>query len=414
MKTILLNALIVALLLLMPTLNFAQAPSLGATSPFSIFTAVGAISILGSSINWGDVGTNAGAYYKATSSTIYGYIHNADSTSAQAALDVATAYSNLAGRTCDLTIAGTNSLGTLRKILGPDTVFCFNEAQTLDGDLTLDGKGNPNAIFIIKIDGALTTNTLSRVLLINSASFYNVFWQVNGAVDLGINSIFRGTIVANGAISMLYNAVLDGRALSKAGAITQDNNMVKGGDAPSPLPILLMNFTAKILDDKVHLNWATASEINNDFFLVQRSKDGIIFEDILRVNGSGNSSIISRYSAIDYQPFDGSSIYRLKHTDFDGTFYYSNFVSINFKKIGDINIYPNPFNTYTTISLSDVSHLFKCEVRVYNVFGEEVIKKSINKLITILESDKLLPGVYFYTITNNMEIVHSGRLIFNR
>jgi len=395
-----------------PKLNFAQAPDLGTTSTFSIFTATGAIDILGSSTIMGDVGTNFGAYFKSPSSTIFGNVNNTNSTSAMAAADVATAYNDLVGRTCGLTIAG---LGTLRETLGPDTVFCLNGAQTLDGDLTLDGQNDPSSIFIIKIDGALSTTASSRVLLINSASFCNVFWQVNGMVELEISSTFSGTIVANGAISLLNNAVLNGRALSQVGAISLSNNSVTGCDASgTPLPVVLTSFTAEILEGNVLLNWATASEINNDYFIVQRSKDGIIIEDILRVNGSGNSFIVSQYSAIDYQPFDGISYYRLKQIDIDGTIDYSDFVSLNFKKTGDIKISPNPFNTSTTITIPEISNLVECEIRVYNVLGEEVIRKSIKELVTTLEADKLLSGIYLCLITSNQEIIHADRILLNR
>jgi hypothetical protein len=106
----------------------------------------------------------------------------------------------------------------------------------LNATLTLDGGGDPDAMFIFKIDGALATNALSQISLIHSASACNVYWQVNGQVDLGQSSDFRGTIVANGAINLLSGAVLQGRALSKAGAISLYNNTVTLNCGNQPVP----------------------------------------------------------------------------------------------------------------------------------------------------------------------------------
>jgi hypothetical protein len=96
----------------------------------------------------------------------------------------------------------------------------------LNATLTLDAGGDSNALFIFKIDGAFATNASSKIVLINKASVCNVYWQVNGQVDLGPGSDFQGTIVANGAINLLAGAVLHGRALTKAGAISLNNTVI--------------------------------------------------------------------------------------------------------------------------------------------------------------------------------------------
>jgi len=99
-------------------------------------------------------------------------------------------------------------------------------AATLEGNLTLDGQGNPNALFIIKIDGAFETATYTNVFLINGASLLNVFWQITGAFTLGDYSVFNGNIVSGGAIELLEGSTLQGRGLTTAGAITLHNNNV--------------------------------------------------------------------------------------------------------------------------------------------------------------------------------------------
>lgn len=403
--------LVIAVQFLFPKIDFAQAPSLGSTSTFSIFTAVGDIDILGTSTVFGDVGTDVGAYTKSASSTIFGVVHNADPTSAMAATDVASLYSDLSGRTCGAAIAGSTSLGTTRKILGPDTVFCLSGAQTLDSILTLDAQGDPNAIFIIQIDGALTTSISSQVLLINSASFCNVFWQVNGAVTLGENSVFNGTIVANGAISLLDSAALNGRALSEAGAIALENNMLVGCDAFGfPLPLTLVSFTAQNINSKVHLQWSTASEFNNDYFSVQRSSDGVAIKDILKVAGAGTSQLSHHYAVIDDQPLAGKVLYRLKQTDFDGKTQYSNFISLTATLTDETKIFPNPFMASLRISLSTLSQHNNCVLRLFNTLGQQLIKMPIVSVHTIIKTDQFVSGLYFYTITSDNETIRSGSI----
>jgi hypothetical protein len=115
----------------------------------------------------------------------------------------------------------------------------------------------------------------------------------------------------------------------------------------NPLPIELLSFTATIEQDDVALNWVTASEINNQFFTIERSSNGIDFEIISIIASQaefGNSNKTLYYSALDTQPLDGMNYYRLKQTDFDGKFEYSQVIAIAFSKQKNISfdLFPNP------------------------------------------------------------------------
>jgi hypothetical protein len=157
----------------------------------------------------------------------------ADGTSALAATAVGLAYSSLSGLSCGSTIGTPLGSGL---VLTPN-VYCLVAASTLTGNLTLDGQGDCNALFIFKINGAFSTGTSSNVLLINGAQAKNVYWQIHGAFGLGGGSVFRGTVVADGAINLNTGAAtLYGRALTKAGEInlsaitaTITRNLWKGG-----------------------------------------------------------------------------------------------------------------------------------------------------------------------------------------
>lgn len=223
MKKNLPNVVITLALILFSTAIFAQvAPVLGTTSSFAFFTKTGAISNTGSSSVTGDIGSNSVAVTGFPPGVVAGTIHNPpDAVLAQAALDVVTAYSDLSAIACGITIGTT--LGN-NQVLDPG-VYCQSAASILNGDLTLDGGGDPNALFIIKIGGALITNANSKVILTNSASLCNVYWQITGQVDLA-GTVFRGTIVAQGAINLSDGSSLEGRGLSTGGAINLNNNAV--------------------------------------------------------------------------------------------------------------------------------------------------------------------------------------------
>lgn len=100
--------------------------------------------------------------------------------------------------------------------------------------------------------------------------------------------------------------------------------------ANNPLPIELLTFDATALEDQVDLDWMTATEINNDFFTLERSADGLRFTDIGLIKGAGNTTEIQSYQFTDYSPLSGASFYRLKQTDFNGDVSYSDLRMVYF------------------------------------------------------------------------------------
>jgi len=242
MKKTRLFTLIVFVLLTVQSIGFSQAPNLGTASNFTFFTAVGAFNNVGASIITGNIGTNVGALNGFPPGIVIGQTHVADPVSAQAAIDVESAYNSLAPLACGSTIGTTLGNG---QSLNPN-VYCLGAASTLNGSLTLDGQGNPNALFIFKINGAFSTSGLSNIMLINGASWSNVYWQINGQVDLGAASSFKGTILANGAINLLLGAVLQGRGLSRGGAINLNTTIITAlpPDLTPTIVLPLANFTA--------------------------------------------------------------------------------------------------------------------------------------------------------------------------
>lgn len=165
----------------------------------------------------------------------------------------------------------------------------------------------------------------------------------------------------------------------------------------NPLPITLMSFDASVCESSVCLAWQTASEINNDFFTVEKSNDGLTWVGFAELQGAGNSHTILDYRTVDKSPFSGQSYYRLKQTDFDGGFAYSSIKSVYFDN--PINqgftIYPNPTRDIINIKgfQFGVNHL-----KIYNSIGQEVTSSvtiiSRNERTLQISISDLKPGVY--------------------
>jgi hypothetical protein len=111
----------------------------------------------------------------------------------------------------------------------------------------------------------------------------------------------------------------------------------------NPLPVELTGFRATDLGATVSLDWTTASELNSESFTVQRSQNGLDFEDLTQIDGAGTKTTESKYNFVDESPYSGLSFYRLKQTDYNGDVSYPGITSIRRAgKSASFNAYPNP------------------------------------------------------------------------
>lgn len=217
MKTTLTFFLTIVLLFLIPRLTFGQAPNLGTTVNFVLFSTNGAVSNTGISHLTGKVGTNNGS--NTGFGNVNGSMHAADGVTSQAAADLLVAYNQLNGTTPNFFPAPLLGNGQTLNA----GVYAITGASTLNGSLILDAQNNPNAVFIFQIAGPFSTNANSKVKLINGAQACNVFWKVEGLVDMATGTTMRGTVIANNAgIKMNTADTLEGRALTTTGAISVD------------------------------------------------------------------------------------------------------------------------------------------------------------------------------------------------
>ncbi len=356
--------------LILPNLSLGQAPNLGTASKYALFTAVGAFANTGATIvSAGSIGTNSGALTGFPPGIVVnGETHVADGASLQAANDVIAAYGQLTAATCGPTLSA--SIGGQTLAPGVHCQSLPAAASDLTGVLTLDGGGNPNAVFIIKLNGAFSTATGSSIVLTNGASFGNVYFQVEGAVNLGINAMFSGNILANGAISLATGASLQGRALSISGAINTNSNSVNGPPAPSP--VSLISFNAQKEAQTAVLSWSTAEEINSDRFEVEHSLNGKNWQMIGSVAAKGNSKNTQWYSFTDNDPANGSNLYRLRMIDKDGTFDITRAKSLEFDITIETAMYPNPVAERLLLKTGDLSQIRRVEL--YNASGKSVLE----------------------------------------
>jgi len=173
-------------------------------------------------------------------------------------------------------------------------------------------------------------------------------------------------------------------------------------DDANPLPVEMVFFRAANMLNRVELNWQTASEINNDFFEVQRSFDGQEFEVIGLVEGNGNSLTSIDYDFKDYAPLAGDSYYRLRQVDFDGAFEYSEVVKVKRGQDSDLVAVPNPTQAHNIqLRLSGFHAEQKVQVTIFDIQGRRHYQaihnpSDFNKALPI--NQNLNSGIYIVDV----------------
>jgi len=199
----------------------ATQPPLGTATSFGVL-AGSAVTNTGPTTITGDLGLSPGSSVTGfPPGTVTGATHVSDAVALQAKTDLTTAYNNAAGQSCTSTLSG--DLGGRTLVPG---VYCYTSDAQLTGTLTLDGGGDPNAVFIFKIGSMLTTASNSRVSIINGGAC-GVYWQIGSSATLGTDTAFVGTMLVNTSITLNTRAnILPGRALTQTGAVTLDSNLI--------------------------------------------------------------------------------------------------------------------------------------------------------------------------------------------
>lgn len=249
---------------------------------------------------------------------------------------------------------------------------------------------NSGNVFAIPNDNTFRTyrfvylpTTGLGALYVNGASV----WTNDGPDNRGMYWTGSGNIIVG--------QLLDGASQNQAFL----DNLVVGSVTNSPLPVELLEFET-FLNDKqeVELYWKTASEKDNSHFIIERSRGDGIWQELGRVEGQGNSRLSTSYRYSDNSPLKGTSYYRLKQVDFDGSFSYSGIrsVSVTHTLRRNLKLYPNPTKGECVLEaeIEDLS-----ELKIYDQRGmelsEQVIWLELHEHNLRLDLSSLKPGCYF-------------------
>ncbi len=172
----------------------------------------------------------------------------------------------------------------------------------------------------------------------------------------------------------------------------------------TPLPIELLSFNAQLKGTYVDINWQTATEINNDYFVVERAGEDLVWEPIITTPGAGNSNSLLEYKEKDREPLQGVSYYRLKQVDFDGAFTYSDPVSIFNAQVEDnedVFMYPNPSSMGSVfIRVPYATKDFETIISLIDLSGKVLIQDRYDSDATVheLNYSNLPAGIYLVNV----------------
>lgn len=246
--------------------------------------------------------------------------------------------------------------------------------------------------------------------------YFDAFQALSGLSLINCSVVHYGS--AWEQLSAFGLATLESATLWSRTGVTTSFSPFSVGGVDAPLPVELIDFTAKMINRSVELNWTTAVEIDNHYFEVEKSNDGIMFESVGIIMGAGNSSIEISYSMKDVSPFVGVSYYRLKQVDYSGKISYSAVKEVSVDKAIEATVFPNPVTAYE-FYLSMLGEKYEEVLLVlYDPNGVEVFSKLIvsqegGVLIAIDISKNLQSGVYIIVGTSKNEVFRKKILVLS-
>jgi hypothetical protein len=313
---------------------------------------------------------------------------------------------------------GDNTLGGYTPA---DITFTTGSYSNATLTCTLNDDIQPNLL-----NQTVSTNYLSRYWTIEQAGISNFLYNINysyadAADEVGVAANIwpykhnaQGWITCWGATANLgtfkqgAGSFNPGTKTFTWSGLTSFSDFTGNGNG-SPLPISLIDFTATPENDVVRVEWSTISETNNDYYTVERSKNGKNFESIYRLNSAGNSNDLMRYIAYDNNPYRGLSYYRLKQTDLDGNFTYSTLRTVNFNKVNlnDKIKIVNHLNQFLLLSIN-FAEPQDIQIQIISTEGKAVQNLNYSQVKTQdiqIPLEQLANGIYVITI--------SGKEVFN-
>jgi len=253
---------------------------------------------------------------------------------------------------------------------------------------------------------------------------YNEYWEINrvngsSAVDVSLqwDTVRSGPVDDLAELSVSHwdgsqwedygNDATTGSFSSGTIKVNSVNSFspftLASSTSSNPLPISLYSFGAELVSGNVFISWETVSELNNDYFVVERSVDGIHFRSIGVVKGKGNSKSLLKYNLIDNQPVSGMSYYRLTQVDYDGSsMVVSNVAIINntSKEEFNLQVYPNPSTGYLFVNVSMPALL-----KIISFNGKIIFCKQLSAGNNKIYLEGISSGIYYVKALTNSNVV---------
>ncbi|MCF8428146.1 MAG: T9SS type A sorting domain-containing protein [Bacteroidia bacterium] len=297
-------------------------------------------------------------------------------------------------------IIATNTSATTANssIFTPNNV---SQTHWVTIDYSGSGTGNPPSSITYTVSFDVSSipgiNSMDSLYILKRSDFSGSWIPISTSVS--------GTTI--------YSNIISGFSDFSIGSIASVN----------PLPVQWLSFTGKKIDATSNqLNWVTASETNNQFFAIERSKDGSSFEEIGTIKGAGTSSKQSSYVFKDLlaEPNQSNLFYRIKQVDFDGKFSYSNVIileSDNLEQLPKVTV-SNPFQSTAIVWIEGVNRTSNTQIVVRNINGQIVSDQTLTieagkNSFEIKDLATAKSGIYFIEITVNGVKLNQQKIVKN-
>ncbi|MFK8008831.1 MAG: T9SS type A sorting domain-containing protein [Saprospiraceae bacterium] len=179
-------------------------------------------------------------------------------------------------------------------------------------------------------------------------------------------------------------------------------------NATNTLPVELTSFIGRPKVKTIDLQWVTASEINNDYFKVEKSTNGIDFKELNKIDGRGTTTLETKYNWTDQSPNNGLNYYRLLQVDFNGDKYYSDIIVVEFEADrSEIQVYPNPAIKELNINFPE-NWENETSIVIYDFYGKIINSFTSSSGSLTVPVDNMPAGFYRLSATNNNKILNAS------
>jgi hypothetical protein len=310
----------------------------------------------------------------------------------------------VAENSVNLTITVQKFNGTDWEQVGATTGMGMQPSITID---------NNNVPYVIYNDWKTGDVRDPHYLGLTVKKFNGTAWELVGQRTFSpINGMSRGTSIVFGKNNVAYVATATLTRINGIWNNQWEPEAYYFGPPTFPaitLPVRLLSFEVNVVQETAVINWSTATEINNEFFTIERSQDGVSFTTVARINASGNSNSILQYTHTDAQPFTGRSYYRLKQTDIDGQHTYSQIRVVNIQPNQQMRIFPGNDAGSFTIAITNPTR--SMQIEIYNLAGILIYRTATVNQVNKVSLNSQAKGPYIIKVIDGKEIVAVQKII---